>query len=128
MNTRQVGQIGEGIACVFLVKQGYSIVEQNYLKKCGEIDIIAKKDKIIHFIEVKSTVITNEWSESKRSQWRPEDRVHYAKQLRQRRVIMTYLAERGIDPDSDFIVSVAVVYIDMKKRVGRVYLIENVII
>jgi putative endonuclease len=127
VNTWKTGQIGEDVACVFLVKQGYSLVERNYWKKWGEIDIVAKKDNILHFIEVKSTAIAVS-SIFPQSGWRPEDRVHQSKQLRQRRVILTYLAERGVDPDCDFVISVAVVYIDMGKRVGRVYLIENIII
>lgn len=53
--SRFKGDVAEQKACEFLVSQAYEIVEQNfYAKKLGEIDIICKKDKIYHFIEVKS--------------------------------------------------------------------------
>jgi len=52
--SRKTGDLGESIACRFLINKGFSIVERNYLKKWGEIDIIAKKDGKAHFIEVKS--------------------------------------------------------------------------
>lgn len=51
---RQFGNIGEDLACVFLIKIGFTIIDRNYLKKWGEIDIVAKKNNIFHFIEVKS--------------------------------------------------------------------------
>ncbi len=49
-----VGKIGEDCACKYLQKLGYKIVDRNYLKKWGEIDIVAQKDKKLHFVEVKS--------------------------------------------------------------------------
>lgn len=49
------GLKGEDEAEVFLKTQGFSIVERNFHSKFGEIDIIAKKDEVLHFIEVKST-------------------------------------------------------------------------
>lgn len=45
----------EKTACKFLQNSGYEILERNFKKKFGEIDIIAKKGEILHFIEVKST-------------------------------------------------------------------------
>lgn len=38
---------------------GYEIVERNFHSKFGEIDIIAKKDNMLHFIEVKATNTAN---------------------------------------------------------------------
>lgn len=54
MNTKVVGKCGEIKAVDFLKKNKYKILETNYTCKLGEIDIIAKKDDIIVFIEVKS--------------------------------------------------------------------------
>ncbi|PLV57474.1 YraN family protein [Thermotoga sp. SG1] len=44
----------EDIACNFLKKKGYKILERNYRTKYGEIDIIARCGKEIVFVEVKS--------------------------------------------------------------------------
>lgn len=49
------GILGEDRACVFLKKQGFDILARNFRSKFGEIDIIALKDEILHFIEVKFT-------------------------------------------------------------------------
>ena len=52
---RRLGDIGENLACVFLEKRGFEILERNYLRKWGEIDIVTKKDGVIRFIEVKDS-------------------------------------------------------------------------
>ena len=48
--SQKIGQIGENVASKYLVKHGFSIVERNYTKKWGEIDIVARKEKRIHLI------------------------------------------------------------------------------
>ena len=55
-NTTQKGKEAETFACEFLVQNGFGIIQRNYFTPFGEIDIIAKKDKILHFIEVKSGI------------------------------------------------------------------------
>lgn len=57
MLSRSKGDKAEKKSCEYLISQGFTIIEQNfYAKKLGEIDIIASKDKIYHFIEVKSAL------------------------------------------------------------------------
>jgi putative endonuclease len=51
---RQTGESGESIAVKFLKENGYEIIEQNYRCKLGEIDIIARDDRVLAFIEVKA--------------------------------------------------------------------------
>ena len=50
---KQKGDEGEAIACNYLIKNNYEIIDRNYKTYLGEIDLIAKKDNSIHFIEVK---------------------------------------------------------------------------
>lgn len=52
--TKQLGKKGEDLACSFLEKNGYSIIQRNYRKKCGEIDIIAQESADLVFVEVKT--------------------------------------------------------------------------
>lgn len=49
------GILGEDKAQSYLKAQKYEILERNFHSKFGEIDIIAKKDEVLHFIEVKAT-------------------------------------------------------------------------
>ncbi len=50
----QVGKTGEDLATRYLEKLGYDIIQRNYKCKTGEIDIIAKDNKTIVFVEVKT--------------------------------------------------------------------------
>lgn len=54
MTPREIGDIGEAYTADFLVGKGCEILARNVAIKGGEIDIIAKKGSLIHFVEVKS--------------------------------------------------------------------------
>ena len=52
---KKFGNQSETLATRFLEQEGFVILERNYFaRKLGEIDIIAKRDDVLHFIEVKS--------------------------------------------------------------------------
>jgi len=52
--SRAKGNLAEDRSCEFLLESGFYIVERNFYSRFGEIDIIATKDEVLHFIEVKS--------------------------------------------------------------------------
>ncbi len=54
MTNQTVGSRGEDLACDFLLKQGYQILERNYRIRGGEIDIVAMDGDYLVFIEVKA--------------------------------------------------------------------------
>jgi len=54
MNTKNKGNLAEDKACRYLEENNFKILKRNFYFKGGEIDIIAFKDKTLHFIEVKS--------------------------------------------------------------------------
>jgi putative endonuclease len=122
LTTKERGGIGEKIATEWLSGKGFLVLERNYRKKWGEIDIIAAKDKIIHFIEVKS--ITGEGDRGHK----PEDNVHELKQKRLRRTIQTFLAERKYSAEAVFQFHIVAVYMNDDTRKARVEFIENVIL
>ncbi|MBL7085723.1 MAG: YraN family protein [Candidatus Cloacimonetes bacterium] len=81
MNTKQTGKLGEDIACDYLKKNGYKILQKNFEIKVSrflksEIDIIAKKNETIHFIEVKTL---KQKGREQFSAFLPEDRVDFKK-------------------------------------------------
>lgn len=54
MDRKELGYLGERVTAYYLEKKGYKILRRNYTVKGGEIDIIAEKDGIIAFVEVKT--------------------------------------------------------------------------
>jgi len=52
--SRAVGDLGESIACEYLQKEGYRILDQNYRFRNGEIDLIARYGDFLVFVEVKT--------------------------------------------------------------------------
>jgi putative endonuclease len=131
--SQKIGELGEDVACEFLMKHGFSVLERNYTKKWGEIDIIAQKGKKRYFIEVKSTSVSsldyvmdiNKGDEVKTN--RPEENMHPWKMKRLRRVVETYLISKRLGY-VDWQFDLLVVYLDIEKRKARVKVVENIIL
>lgn len=58
--SKEVGNLGESVACEYLKRHGFKIRDRNITKKTGELDIIAEKENTLHFVEVK-TVLAEEF-------------------------------------------------------------------
>ena len=53
---KRLGKIGEDLASEYLTSHHYTIIERNFQKRYGELDIIAIKDKTLIFVEVKTRI------------------------------------------------------------------------
>lgn len=53
-STQKVGSLGEELVVKFLVEKGYKILDRNYRRPWGELDIVAQRKGKIHFVEVKA--------------------------------------------------------------------------
>lgn len=51
---RKKGQKSEDLVALFLKRDGFTILDRNYNSRSGEIDIVAKKNDVFHFVEVKT--------------------------------------------------------------------------
>lgn len=134
--TQKTGEIGENIAVRFLVKNGFLILDRNYTKKWGEIDIVAEKANKLYFIEVKSVsretldiFIPKSYDNSdERYEHRPEDNMHPWKLKRLSRTIQTYLLNKNIDEEKEWQVDLLVVYICQKERKAKVKVVSDIIL
>ncbi len=129
---QKLGQIGEDSACKWLENNGYKVVERNYLKKWGEIDIIAKKGSKIHFVEVKA--VSREIPDADVTHvtpgdsYRAEDNMHPWKLQRLGRAFQSYLLERNVSDETEWQFDVITVHVDMSKRLSRVFLLEDIVL
>lgn len=123
--TKELGALGEEIACTFLLQKGFTILARNYRKAFGEIDIIAEKAQIVRFVEVKAISRENLDDISRENnEYRPEEQVHPAKL---RKIAMTaeaYMNEVGID--KEYQIDVIGVFMDTKRRKAKCRLFERV--
>jgi len=90
-----IGKYGEDIACNYISKRGFRILERNFRKERGEIDIIAEHQGMLVFIEVKTN--------KKGGFGDPEYRVTLKKQIQLSKTATLYLVEHDIrDRDCRF--------------------------
>ncbi len=89
MNTKIIGNAGENIVEIFLKNKKCDIVLRNYNTKYGEIDIIAKNEEYIIFVEVKTR--------SKISEIRPSDSINRAKVIKILKTANMFLSTNEIN-------------------------------
>lgn len=117
---RVTGDAGELIACKFLERKGFTILERNYLKPWGELDIVASKSGIIHFIEVKTVtreIPTNGNNGSREMAYRPEEQFTALKLRKVARTAALYMEQRK--DLREFQIDGVAVMLDTKKRIAR---------
>ena len=135
--TQKIGEIGENIAVRFLMKHGFLILDRNYTKKWGEIDIVAEKANKIYFIEVKtvSSADINTLADKRENvshgtndDYRPEDNMHPWKLKRISRTIQTYLLSKKIPDEKEWQVDLLVVFLDIKNKKAKIKVVKDIIL
>ena len=112
------------------MKRGFSILDRNYTKKWGEIDIVAEKDNKIYFIEVKSVSRETLSSVNREAldQYNPEDNMHPWKLKRLSRTIQTYLLSQKIAEEKEWQVDLLIVFLSEKDKKARVKVVSDIIL
>ncbi len=122
----EIGKIGENITKTFLMKHSFTILSTNYHTKFGEIDIIAKKDNKLRFIEVKSIKV-RDFNNLKNLAVQPEDNLTQDKWRKLVISVEIYLRHANVTHGTLWQMDLACVYINPEIREGRVILMENIL-
>lgn len=117
---KSVGRTGEDIACLFLERKGYKIIERNYRKPWGEIDIIAEKDGAIRFVEVKTVSVK---TFSREMGYRPEELVDSRKLRKLARTAALYIEMKK--DSREFQMDVVGILLNTETRTARCRLFEQ---
>lgn len=125
---------------MFLEKRGYKILHRNYLRKWGELDIVARKGSKLHFVEVKSIKVSRVTLQDNpgrvpQETYRPEENLHPQKLRRLYRTIELYLlhppkevlGRAGEKLDMDWQLDLITAKIDLNTREARVEILENIV-
>ena len=123
---KMVGRVGEDVAAQFRGRKGFKILERNYRKPWGEIDIIAEKGGIVRFVEVKAVSREALGDISRENNnYRPEEQVHPTKLRKIARTAELYMNGKG--DRREYQIDVVGVLLDMNTRKARCRLFEQVL-
>jgi len=123
---KEAGRIGEQIAADFLARKGFIVLERNYRKPWGEIDIIAEREGTIRFVEVK-TLSRDFLPDVSRENddYRPEEQVHPWKLKKIARTAELYMNSQK--DSREYQIDVVGVFLDKRTRRARCRLFEQVL-
>ncbi|OGZ63707.1 MAG: hypothetical protein A3A98_00225 [Candidatus Staskawiczbacteria bacterium RIFCSPLOWO2_01_FULL_40_39] len=129
MTTKELGELGEKMACEYLVRKGYNIIGKNYRISFGEIDIIARKkfkffarfDSTIHFIEVKSLKATSFQSAY------PEEHVDFRKQRKLKQMAEIWLEKNKYQQNHPYQIDVIGILVNENTRNAKLHYFPNVV-
>lgn len=119
-----IGEYGESICCKWLENNGFKIKERNYTIRSGEIDIVAYKNNIFHFIEVKSVSCETTTNVPRETLYNPAQNVTALKIKKCQSAISNYVTEHNVSHETQF--DVYIIYIDKRNIKHKVERIENV--
>lgn len=89
MDRKELGKKGEEIALRFLKKNGYRILQRNYVCKLGEVDIIAREKDTLAFVEVKTRTSTTFGP--------PQLAVNASKQMQLSKAALSFIKEKRLE-------------------------------
>ena len=133
MNNIEIGEIGEKIAGDYLVSKGFDILARNWIqytktgKKFGEIDIIAEKDDIVRFVEVKTVKRPKNLPLKVDMGITPEQRVNYKKQKKLRALAQIWLNQSKKIAGAEFQIDIISVIIDLESRKAKIFYFQNAV-
>ncbi|RKY36411.1 MAG: YraN family protein [Candidatus Omnitrophota bacterium] len=118
VRNKELGILGENLAAGYLEVHGYKVIERNYNNKLGEIDIIAKENNVLCFVEVKTR--------ANLSFGFPEYAVTRAKQRKISQVVLAYLKANQLTfSQQNFRFDVVTVIFDTLSQTKKINLIRN---
>ncbi len=132
LTSRQIGVLGEEIAQDYLKRKGYCILDTNYYpifalgskNQKGEIDIIAKKKGIIHFIEVKT--LRTKYDEKIFSAMSPEEKVGFRKQQKIIKIAEIYILDKKLSLDIQMQIDIIAIKIRRHSSEIKIQHFENI--
>ena len=118
ISRQRLGALGERLAARHLANNDYSILQTNYRSKSGEIDIVAEKDGMLVFVEVRTRTGTGAGS--------PEESITESKRDHLIDAAQEYLQAHNAE-NRDWRIDLVAVQFDSSRKLQRIHIVENAI-
>jgi len=116
----RIGKLGEDLATRYLEKQRYQILERNFKQlPWGEVDIVAKKERTLFFVEVKTVNADHE-------EYLPENKIDYRKKRALYRIIQIYLQKKKLRLDISWQLDAVIIKINSERNKYTLKHLENI--
>lgn len=127
---QNIGKLGEDIAVKYLESHGFSILERNYRKPWGEIDIVASETAKNQFLALKSQelVFFEVKAQNQKFEWRPEENITWHKKRQLSRIVATYIKEHKVPENQDWRVDILAIKLDFETKNAQIEHIQNIIL
>ena len=120
-DTKHLGQWGEATAENYLVNKGYTIVDRNYRTSIGELDLIARKNGILIFIEVKTRNATHA------DHFLPEQSVTRSKQSKLKKLSEIYINNHEYKDNQEWQIDIISVILNKSTQKVKINHIQNAV-
>ncbi len=138
MTTKELGNLGEKLACEYLVEKGFVILGRNWEINWGEIDIIARKKspfwrffsrapRPIHFVEVKALKSQANLHPKLIQGWFPEQHADYHKQRKIKQLAEIWLKKQRYPQDFPYQIDIIGVLINEETRYSDIEYFPNAV-
>ncbi|MCD5396262.1 MAG: YraN family protein [Candidatus Pacebacteria bacterium] len=123
MDKKETGQFGENLAIQYLQKKGYKILDKNFTyfsrqgKKFGEIDIVAEKEGIIVFFEIKT--------QKENKYFDPSERINSKKIKRMQNLAEIWLRKHRLG-GRPFEIDLITILLDFENKKAKIEHFKNI--
>ncbi len=117
--TRAIGAYGEQLAADFLLRNGFEVIARNFYVRGAELDIVAQKNGVVYFIEVKTR--------TSGAYGAPESSIHYYKQRHIQYAARIFIASHPRYAEGEMHFSSIAVEVDTVRRRARLRFIQDVV-
>ena len=118
---RKFGDAGEKIAEKYLEEHGYEIMDRNYRKPYGEIDLIVKKNDVLVFVEVKTRDMKHA------DNFLPEQSVNRLKIQKIQKMCQSYLLEKRYNRNQNWQIDVIGISVNINSGKAKIKHMENAV-
>ncbi len=125
---KEIGALGEVVACEYLKRHGFRIVDRNVARKTGELDIVAKREGVLHIVEVKALACAgfpSSIATADTDEYDPSVNLHEYKIRKVARTAEWYVA--NIDWEGDWQVDGCLVWLRERDGMARVRYLPQIV-